>query len=333
MSALAHSIASESQAEGETPGSTGNVELENQFILRLPTEPSKALREALRSGAGNIKERLSIQLEPEKGTSDPRLRKGIVEFDGWNMSAKVVDLPTIIESQKTIDRKTFYKTADISQIVICKEGEPSDEEDNPTLNNGKKYDPNKVDKKYLYRHGICPPLKNCRKRRFRKTMKKKYIEAPEIEKEVRRLFRVDEEAVSVKWELIDEEEVSFGRQKYNHKDKNSKIGGKSAHLDAHDKSTNLCDEKDIFGALTDTDEDSTDESEEDEDCTQNVDERDEDKNGLSYNLATINLATIEARHDDSSRATLVRTAGYSEEESYPDYEIDSDVTRKDNIPT
>jgi TATA-binding protein-associated factor Taf7 len=55
-----------------------------------------------------------------------------------------VDLPTIIESQKTIDRKTFYKTADISQIVICKEGEPSDEEDNPTLNNGKKYDPNKV---------------------------------------------------------------------------------------------------------------------------------------------------------------------------------------------
>ena len=89
MSALAHSIASESQAEGETPGSAGNVELENQFILRLPTEPAKALREALRSGAGNIKERLSIQLEPEKGTADPRLRKGIVEFDGWNMSAKV----------------------------------------------------------------------------------------------------------------------------------------------------------------------------------------------------------------------------------------------------
>ena len=89
ISALAHSIASESQAEGETPGSAGNVELENQFILRLPTEPAKALREALRSGAGNIKERLSIQLEPEKGTADPRLRKGIIEFDGWNMSAKV----------------------------------------------------------------------------------------------------------------------------------------------------------------------------------------------------------------------------------------------------
>ena len=85
-SAYANSIASESQADGEV---AGNVELENQFILRLPTEPAKALREALRSGAGNIKERLSIQLEHEKGSQDPRLRRGIVEFDGWNMHAKV----------------------------------------------------------------------------------------------------------------------------------------------------------------------------------------------------------------------------------------------------
>ena len=28
------------------------------------------------------------------------------------------------------------------------------------------------------------PLENCRKRRFRKTWRKKYVEAPEIEKEV-----------------------------------------------------------------------------------------------------------------------------------------------------
>jgi TATA-binding protein-associated factor Taf7 len=42
-----------------------------------------------------------------------------------------VDLPTIIESQKTIDRKTFYKTADICQLLICKEGEPSEDEEDP----------------------------------------------------------------------------------------------------------------------------------------------------------------------------------------------------------
>jgi len=60
----------------------------------------------------------------------------------------------------------------------------------------------KVVKKYIYPHGVCPPLKNCRKRRFRKVLRKSFPEAPEIEKEVRHLLRVDNDAVSVKWELV-----------------------------------------------------------------------------------------------------------------------------------
>jgi hypothetical protein len=47
-------------------------------------------------------------------------RKGRVQFDGWHFTSRLVDLPTVIESQKTIDSKTFYKTADICQILICK---------------------------------------------------------------------------------------------------------------------------------------------------------------------------------------------------------------------
>ena len=54
------------------------VELENQFILRLPPEPAQAMREALKSGAGNIKDRLKLQLEPEKGSTNPQLRRGQV---------------------------------------------------------------------------------------------------------------------------------------------------------------------------------------------------------------------------------------------------------------
>ncbi|CAG5108716.1 Similar to Taf7: Transcription initiation factor TFIID subunit 7 (Drosophila melanogaster) [Cotesia congregata] len=42
----------------------------------------------------------------------------------------------------------------------------------------------------------------------RKTLKKKYVEAPEIEKEVKRLLRVDNDAVDVKWEVICEDEDS-----------------------------------------------------------------------------------------------------------------------------
>jgi len=37
-------------------------------------------------------------------------------------------------------------------------------------------------------------------------LKKKYVEAPEIEKEVKRLLRVDNDAVNVKWEVICEDE-------------------------------------------------------------------------------------------------------------------------------
>ena len=49
------------------------------------------------------------------------------------------------------------------------------ENDAPEEDEGKKKrrDPNKIDKKYLWPHGYTPPLKNVRKRRFRKTLKKK----------------------------------------------------------------------------------------------------------------------------------------------------------------
>jgi len=94
----------------------------------------------------------------------------------------------------------------IVQIVICKEGDEQSSSEEETPVKPKKKDPHKVDKKFLWPHGIAPPMKNARKRRFRKTLKKKYVEAPEIEKEVRRLLREDNEAASVRWELITEED-------------------------------------------------------------------------------------------------------------------------------
>ena len=57
------------------------IELENQFVLRLPTEPSLALREAIKSGASNLKERLFIQLEPDKSSNTQYLRRGHVQVD------------------------------------------------------------------------------------------------------------------------------------------------------------------------------------------------------------------------------------------------------------
>ncbi|OQR72074.1 transcription initiation factor TFIID subunit 7-like, partial [Tropilaelaps mercedesae] len=154
-------------------------ELESQFILRVPIPAAGDLREAVRQGNSNLKERLAISLESTN-------RTGLVRFDAWHLPSRVYDLPCVIESHKTLDRKTFYKTADVSQIMICYEpGEEPKSEDEAPMRKRK----DALAKKYLYPHGVTPPLKNVRKRRFRKTLKKKYIDFPEIEKEVKRLFR------------------------------------------------------------------------------------------------------------------------------------------------
>lgn len=176
------------------------VELESQLILRMPEEPAKILREAIREGANNLKDRLTVKIEND-------MRYGEVRLDHWLLHAKIVDIPTIIESMKTIDGKSFYKTADVCQLIICKDEPdlPTTDDESPNKN-VKKKDPNKVDKKYLWPHGITPPCKNIRKRRFRKTLKKKFVEAPEIEKEVKRLLRADNEAVKCSWDLVTDDQ-------------------------------------------------------------------------------------------------------------------------------
>lgn len=54
-------------------------------------------------------------------------------------------------------------------MLICTEEEEPEEEPKPQ----KKSNSFKVDKKYLWPHGVTPPLKCARKRRFRRTLKKK----------------------------------------------------------------------------------------------------------------------------------------------------------------
>ncbi|EDW02642.1 transcription initiation factor TFIID subunit 7 [Drosophila grimshawi] len=186
----------EKKKQAEHKPRDDGVELENQFIMRFPKHLATAVHEAIQ--AGNIKDRLTIQLDQD-------LRYGEVRFDEQLLYTKIFDLPTVLESYKTIDNKSFYKSADICQLMVCKE-EPEDDTEKESPNKNKKKDPNKVDKKYLFPHGITPPCKNVRKRRFRKTLKKKNVETPEIEKEVKHLLRSDNEAVRVDYEIINEED-------------------------------------------------------------------------------------------------------------------------------
>lgn len=201
------------------------------------------------------------------------MRFGEVRFDHWLLHAKVLDLPTVIESLKTIDGKSFYKTADVCQLIICKEELDIPTTDDESPNKNKKKDPNKVDKKYLWPHGITPPCKNIRKRRFRKTLKKKFVEAPEIEKEVKRLLRADNEAVKCSWDLVtDDQEDHKNIQSLqnelgmpesssgHHEKKKGKKGGDKDHHHHHrhsgGDSTQMPRDIDIFGEdLSSSDDD------------------------------------------------------------------------------
>lgn len=209
---------------------SNHFELENQFILRMPlvrdengnVQPhpkTNALREALVSKynkiaelsqdelqpADDIKERLFVELNTET-------RKGRIKFDDEIFEARLVDLPCIIESLKTTDKKMFYKTADICQMLVCKtQDDPwnsSDEESNKAKQKiSKKKDSDKNAHnhhlmKYKWPHGIAPPLKNVRRKRFRKVAKKKIVDYAEIEKEVKQIFRADRDAAKIDYEVI-----------------------------------------------------------------------------------------------------------------------------------
>lgn len=267
------------------------VELESQFVMRLPLEPSKILREALRSGLP-LKDRLTIKLEND-------MRYGEVKFDQWLLHAKVVDLPTVVESLKTIDNKSFYKTADICQMLLCKEEEDHTATDEESPVKQKKKDPNKVDKKFLWPHGITPPAKNVRRRRFRKTLKKKYVEAPEIEKEVKRLLRVDNDAVNVKWEVICEDEDQSKPSKVSSsgtvKTKRESINGNTSQsLDVA--------EHDIFG------EPVSDSEDDDEEANINVMELDENSH-LSADSRVSDSNSMQATYSEKSSNNATTSSG------------------------
>lgn len=233
-------------------------ELESQFILRLPPEYASTVRRAVQSGHVNLKDRLTIELHPDG-------RHGIVRVDRVPLASKLVDLPCVMESLKTIDKKTFYKTADICQMLVSTvDGDlyPPVEEPVATTDPkaSKKKDKDK-EKKFIWNHGITLPLKNVRKRRFRKTAKKKYIESPDVEKEVKRLLSTDAEAVSTRWEIIAEDET----KETENQGLDISSPGMSGHRQGHD-SLEHDELREIFNDLSS--------SSEDEDETQHQDEED-----------------------------------------------------------
>lgn len=118
--------------------------MDEQFILRVPPSVAERLDRLLSENASSSEDK-SLDLEfSEDG------RSGTFVIGNDRFPASLLDLPCVVESYKTYDDSALVKTADVGQMILVREsGEAS---------------PDVVE----YRHGLTPPMRDARKRRFRR---------------------------------------------------------------------------------------------------------------------------------------------------------------------
>lgn len=160
--------------------------IQQAFVLRMEdNEDAAYLRNAIAEG--------KIGPHPSQGDAEVSLkfveknyRRAVVKVRGRMYGAVLVDLPCIIESMKSHDRKGWWKVADIAQMLLVL-GRCETEEQAKTMPL-----PREINKdSYQYAHGLTPPMHWVRKRRFRKRLN--YNEAMNVEEEVKRLLEADRE--------------------------------------------------------------------------------------------------------------------------------------------
>lgn len=125
-------------------------------------------------------------------------RAARIHFRTLVRDALLVDLPCIVEAQKTIDRKQFYKVADVAQMLLVVE--------NGTMAvdaaSCQSAASNSAACAYKWPHGVTAPLQNVRSRRFRAAAMGA-LAGVDIEEAVERLLQADDAAVDVHWDVVE----------------------------------------------------------------------------------------------------------------------------------
>uniref|UniRef100_A0A0D9WFE2 TAFII55 protein conserved region domain-containing protein n=1 Tax=Leersia perrieri TaxID=77586 RepID=A0A0D9WFE2_9ORYZ len=123
--------------------------MEEQFILRVPPSVAERIERLMNESAA-----ASSSSNPEDSSLDLSFsedgRSGTFMIGNERFPASLLDLPTVVESYKTYDDSVLIKTADIGQMIMVRE-----EHDPP---------PEGVE----YKHGLTPPMRDARRRRFRR---------------------------------------------------------------------------------------------------------------------------------------------------------------------
>ncbi|KAG1441111.1 hypothetical protein G6F56_011631 [Rhizopus delemar] len=117
---------------------------------------------------------------------------------------------------------------------------------------------------YSYPHGLTPPLKHVRKRRFRKKLSKRAIE--EVEREVERLLEIDATAEDVQYEVVDDREIEMEQES----------DAATQEIDIDDSVDESESDEDLAAAIDRDLEEMEDEDEDDEDEEEDGDESEEE---------------------------------------------------------
>ena len=173
-------------------------ELDSNMILNVPEEIGEKIHKYIQSQQ-NSTEPISIEIieNPSESMKIEDSRKMIFNFNNELHPITILDFPCIIEAQKTIDYKTYYKGSDISQMFYVHNDKLKNEKDlinfNPMINSKDphfnellwKKDP---DHKYKLKHGLAKCTRNIRSRRFKRKIKYNKEEILEVAKKLKNII-------------------------------------------------------------------------------------------------------------------------------------------------
>lgn len=180
--------------------------LEGLIFRMVPGEHTNLIRKAIEDSKIGVP-RAEGGLDIRFTALNTNGRRGLVEVKGTKYAFAVVDLPCIIEGMKSFDKKGWIKSVDISQMMLvlgpCESVEKA--QDYPL--------PPEVDKEFKYAHGVTPPMKNVRKRRFNRTKRTSLSAIEAVERRVNQLLEADEAALESTYEYIDYDRLTQERSR------------------------------------------------------------------------------------------------------------------------
>ncbi|KAF7097873.1 hypothetical protein CFC21_099653 [Triticum aestivum] len=141
--------------------------MDEQFILRVPPSVAEQIERLMNESAAGSSS------NPEDASLDLSFsddgRSGTFMIGNQSFPASLLDLPTVVESYKTYDDSFLVKAADIGQMVMVREDvDPAPEE-------------------VEYKHGLTPPMRDARRRRYRRE--------PDLNAEL--VHRVEKDLISI----------------------------------------------------------------------------------------------------------------------------------------